>query len=107
MRHIPKILLVPVLILCVESAYASEEKPSYTVRKGELTVFGHTLKSDEIGATEDNYCVSIKESPNKRWSLITYDEPFARGAVWLYDNISKTAPQIVTNYKVIDLPGNN
>lgn len=64
----------------------------FTIQKGELRVFGHVLTSSEISANDDEYHVSFRESPNKRWVVIGYDEPFEKTLVWLYDRNSKAAP---------------
>ena len=64
----------------------------YTIQKGELRVFGHVLTSKEISAKDNEYHVSFRESPDKRWVVIGYDEPFEKTLVWLYDSTSKAAP---------------
>lgn len=72
----------------------------YTIRKGELQVLGHALRSEEITAKEDEYYVSFRESPNKRWVIIGYDEPFEKTLVWLYDRTTNTAPVSVKAKRV-------
>lgn len=72
----------------------------YTIRKGELQVLGHVLRSEEISAREDEYYVSFRESPGKRWVVIGYDEPFEKTLVWLYDGTSKAAPVPVKAQRV-------
>ncbi len=64
----------------------------FTIKKGELRVFGHVLTSKEISAKEDEYYVSFHESPDKRWVVTGYDEPFEKTLVWLYDRTSKAPP---------------
>lgn len=96
-----RILFVLVATIAVVSAFASEANYPYTVHKGEITVFGHRLLSNEIRAVEGEYFVSFVESPNKRLILITYDEPFEREAVWLYDKTTKVPPQPIKT----DRPG--
>jgi hypothetical protein len=74
---------------------ALKMKYPYTVHKGEISVLGYTLHSEEITATKNNNYVSFTESPNKRWLLIVYDEPFERGIAWLYDKTTKAPPRLV------------
>jgi uncharacterized protein len=72
----------------------------FTIKKGELRVFGHVLTSKEISAKEDEYFVSFRESPDKRWVVIGYDEPFEKTLVWLYDRTRKAAPVLVKAKRV-------
>ncbi|HEY0664516.1 MAG TPA: hypothetical protein VGD24_00430 [Gallionella sp.] len=96
MALVHKILIIAIAVITVRPAVADETQYPYSIRKGEITVFGHTLNSKEIRSTEEdqNY-VSFIESPNKQRILILYDEPFERGAAWLYDKTTKTTPQPV------------
>ncbi len=74
-----------------DATSGSVEVP-FTIKSGELKVFGYVLTSKEISAKEDEYNVSFHESPDKRWVVIGYDEPFEKTLVWLYDRTSKTLP---------------
>ncbi len=58
------------------------------------------LRSEEIHAVEGEYFVSFEESPNKQWVLVSYDEPFERTVVWLYDKTKKSVPQVVKAVRV-------
>jgi hypothetical protein len=90
-----RILLILATVITVESAFASDAKFPSRVRKGEITVFGYTLRSKEIRAIKGEYFVSFDVSPNKRWVVILYDEPFDNVAVWLYDKTTKAAPKFL------------
>jgi len=100
MTPIHRTLLILATIISFEVAFASEAKYPYTVSKGELKVLGHVLRSKDIRAIEGEYFVSFEESPNKQWVVISYDEPFERTVVWLYDKASKAAPQLVKAVRV-------
>ena len=91
------ILLIVAAIIASKPRVAGSEKYLYSVRKGELEAFGHLLRSKEISAIEGEgqYYVGFKESPNKQWVVISYDEPFKRTLVWLYDKTTKAPPQLV------------
>jgi len=96
MALIHRLLIIAIIIIPIGTTVADETKYPYSVRKGELTVFGHTLHSKEIQSTEEGqHYVSFVEAPNKQRVLVLYDEPFERGAAWLYDKTKKTAPQPV------------
>lgn len=92
-----QILLIIAVTIAVEAPFAGGEKFPYSVRKGELEAFGHVLRSKEISAIEGEgqYYVRFEESPNKQWVVISYDEPFRRTLVWLYDKTTKVPPQLV------------
>jgi hypothetical protein len=72
----------------------------YTLRDGELQVFGYVIRSKDIRNNESESFVSFSESPDKRWVVIGYDEPFDKTLVWLYDKKTKTAPTTVQAKRV-------
>lgn len=87
-------LLLTAIIAFTPTLSGNVEVP-YTLRDGELRVFDHVIRSKEIRNNEGESFVSFSESPNKRWVVIGYDEPFEKTYVWLYDRKTKSAPAVV------------
>lgn len=92
-------LLLTAIIAFTPTLSGNVEVP-YTLRDGELKVFGHAIRSPEIKNIEGESFVSFSESPDKRWVVIGYDEPFEKTLVWLYDRKTKAAPAIVQAKRV-------
>lgn len=87
-------------IIAVTPTLSGNIDVPYTLRDGELQVFGHVIRSEDIKNIEGESFVSFSESPNKRWVVIGYDEPFEKTLAWLYDRKTETAPTIVRAKRV-------